>query len=217
MPRAAVCLIAYVVAAFAVGWIGYWWFVGFMMLSPLIATTVAFRNDEYWPVVHPRYVFFWFLPVALVSLQLFMHHPREWAQWLAWSAALAAVIVTAWTVKYRRQIDREWAVFGTLAAVFVLSAFGLNVLNENAGGQTRSAELAAIVGASPGGYRQGPPRLTVETSAYGRQAFFVGWASYSPLQDGRAVCVQTFSGALTWRWTTLAACTEDEIEQALAD
>lgn len=186
-------------------------------LSPAIATWIAFKNFEYWPVVDPQYGFFWFFPAIFGALQLVLHHPNEWAQWIAWSLLLALAILALWTWRFRRFIHREWAVLRTMATLFVLVAFGLKIVNERAGGQTQSSALASIISNSPGGYRQGPPRLSVETAEGERETFFVGWGNYMSLQDGRAICVRTFSGALTWKWTALASCTDAEIEASIRD
>jgi hypothetical protein len=217
MTRSVVALAAYIVGFFAALWVDYWWFVAFVLLSPAVATWIAFKNFEYWPVVDPKYGFFWVFPAIFAILQLVFHHPSEWAQWIGWSLLLTLAILALWTWKFRTFIDREWAVLKTLAALLVVVAFGLKTLNERAADQTQTSDLAAIISSSPGGYRQGPPRLSVETAAGKRETFFVGWGNYMPLQDGRAICVRTFSGALTWQWTALASCTDSEIEASIRD
>jgi hypothetical protein len=205
----------YIIAFFAVGWFDYWWFVGFVFLSPLIATVLAFRDIEFWPVVHPQYGFFWLFPAIFISYGLLLNHPREWGQWLGWSLLIAVVITAAWTLKWRRDIDREWAVFGTLAVVFVFVAFGLHVANSSIAGQQRTSELATIVTSSPGGYRR-PSEMVLSTHSREREVFFPGLRRYFDFGPDDAVCVRRYSGGLGWEWAIVAPCTDEEIEEAIS-
>jgi hypothetical protein len=170
-------------------WAGYWLFVGFVFLSPLLASMWAAREYEYWPVVHPAYALFFMFPAALAAYQLFLGHPIEWGQWLAWSLVVTIALVGVLTAYLRRHIDREWAVARTLLVTLVFVGFALNVTNSSFQRQVSQIEFVSVVHAAPGGYRQGGPRLTVELEGGERRTFFVGWGDYLHWQDGRAVCV----------------------------
>ena len=211
--RGVIGLAVYLIALFATALVDYWWFVAFVLLSPVIATAIAFKNTEFWPVVHPQYGFFWGFPAIFVVYRLVLDHPREWGEWLGWSLLVSLAITAVWTVRFRRDIDRHWAVFGTLAAVFALVAFGLSVANLNLGGQSRSTELATVITESPGGYRQ-PARITVSTSSRDRETFFPGWRGYFAFGEGDVACVHRYSGALGWGWDAIAPCTDEEIFEA---
>ena len=101
---AVVGIVAYIISFFVAMWASYWWFVGFVLLSPFVATFIAAREYEYWPVVHPQYGFFWTFPAIFAVLQLVFNHPREWGQWLGWSLGVAVVITAIWTLTLRRYI-----------------------------------------------------------------------------------------------------------------
>lgn len=211
---AIVGLFAYLLAFFVTPWIDYWWSVALLVSSPLIATAIAFKDIEYWPAAHPVYGFYWVVPGVFAFYASALSHPREWGQWLGWALLISIAITAVWTLRYRRYIDREWAVFGTLAGVFVFVAFSLNVANAALPWQQRTSELASIVSSSPGGYRQ-PARLTVSTVSHNRETFFPGWKTYFSIREDDAVCVRRYSGGLGWGWTTIAVCTDAEIEETL--
>lgn len=213
--RDIVVIFGYLLALLVVGWVDYWWFVGLVLLSPLISTVLAFREDEFWPAVHPQFGFFWTMPSIFIVYGLVLHHPAQWGQWLAWSALISAFIALIWTVAFRRWIDREWAVFGTLGLVFVFVAFALNVAN-GALPQDRTSEIATITNSSPGGYRR-PARIEISTRSRDHSVFFPGLRRYFAIGPHDAACVRTYSGGLGWSWETIAPCTDEELEEALAD
>lgn len=215
MGRELVIAGAYLIALIVVGWINYWWFVGFALLTPVIATVLAFRESEFWPAVDPQYGFFWGMPAIFLVHGLILHHPAEWGQWLAWSSLIAVLITSIWTVTLRRWIDRQWAVLGTFCLVFVFVAFALNVMNGNLP-QQRASEFATITDASPGGYRR-LARIEVSRRSDERAVFFPGVRRYFEFGPGDAACVRTYSGGLGWTWVTIAPCTGEEIESAAAD
>ncbi|MGE0743227.1 MAG: hypothetical protein AB7O98_17970 [Hyphomonadaceae bacterium] len=196
---------SYLAIAIASTWLGYWWFVAFVASSVLGATLIAARDLEYWPVVHPQYGFFIIFPALFAIYRLVLVHPLEWGQWLAYSTACAFMGTAALTLSLRRYIDREWAVLTTLGVSFVFWAFFLDVANTAPSGQERRFELAYVVSESVGGYRQGPPRLTVSTASRARQTFFLGWPGFLELH-GETLCVAQSEGALGWAWSTLTIC-----------
>lgn len=215
MGREIVLVFAYLIALLVLGWVNYWWFVGFVLLSPVISTVLAFKESEFWPAVHPQFGFFWTMPAIFIVYGLVLHHPGQWGQWLLCSALVSAFIVFVWTITLRRWIDREWTVFGTLGLVFVFVAFGLNIAN-GALPQERTSEIATILNSSPGGYRQ-PARIALSTRSREHEVFFPGLRRYFAIGPDDAACVRTYSGGLTWSWETIGPCTDEELERVLAD
>lgn len=215
-PRDTVGIFAYLIALMVVGFINYWWFVALVLLSPLISTAMAFKEDEFWPAVHPQYGFFWRMPSIFLVYGLIMHHPGEWGQWLLWSALISAIIVVIWTIALRQWIDREWAVFGTLGLVFVFVAFALHVANGALPGQERTSEVATITHSNAPGYRR-PANIEVSTRSRERALFFPGVQRYFAFGPADAACIRTYSGGLGWKWEIIARCTDEEIAESRAD
>lgn len=203
-------LFAYLAIGLASPWLGYWWFVAFTSLSILTATILAALNREYWPVVHPAYSLFYVLPALLAGFTLVFVHPVEWGQWIAWSLGLTLVVMAALTLTNRRYINREWSVVGTSFIVFVLAAFALDSANSALGQQACRSQLVGVVHASPGGYRQGGPRVTVSSAQPEEKTFSVSYDVYRAADDGAALCVREYNGALGWQWSRLARCTAAE-------
>lgn len=214
--RLDIGIFAYLVALMLVGWINYWWFVAFVLLSPLISAVMAFRDDEFWPAVHPQYGFFWTMPTIFLLYGMALRHPEEWGQWLLWSAFISIVIVVIWTVALRQWIDREWAVFGTLGLVFVFVAFGLHVANGALPGQKRTSEVATITLSHAPGYRS-PAWMELSTRTRERVLFFPGLRRYFDFEPTDAACLLTYSGGLGWSWETIAPCTDEDIADWIAD
>ena len=77
MLRDLVGVGAYLIALCALGWVDYWLFVSFALLSPVISTIYAFRDTEYWPAVHPQYGFFWGVPAIACARDGRGDRPRE--------------------------------------------------------------------------------------------------------------------------------------------
>lgn len=212
----AVALIGYVAAGFATPWLGYGWFVAFVLLSPAVATILAVREYEYWPVVHPVYSLFIVYPAILLGLQLYKTLPIEWGQWLAWSFVLVVALTGLLTICLRRHIDREWAVGATFVVLLAFVGFALDEANANMGSQASQLHRASIESTSPGGRRQGGPRISVELERGDRRIFFVAREDYARWRDGRSVCVCEFDGALGWRWSILSDCPANTLSESAA-
>ena len=204
MHGAVFVLLAYVAAGLVTTWLGYWWFVAFVVISPTLATLRAVENNEYWPVVNPAYQFFYLYPAILILLQFISARPDEWGQWLSWSAVAALVFTGALTLGLRQHIDREWAVVGTLVFVWVFVLFGSKEVNAALPLQTSRLDSAIIerVSTAP---RSGP-LVTIVTESGERRTFRVGWDRLRRWQYRGEVCLCESSGALGWRWSRLSDC-----------
>lgn len=217
MSWVVAALIGYVLIGVVSAWAGFAWFVAFAVVSIAGATLRATRDQEFWPTAHPDYsVFYWF-PAIFAGISILFNHPLEWGQWLVWSLAISLGFVAFITFKFRRYIDRKWAVVATLFVTAPLIGFALNGVNVHFGEQSRQSHLATVTYASAGGFRQGGPRVSVSLSARENQTFSVDWETLRAAEEGAALCVAEYSGWLGWRWSSLAECTPAEIDRAMSE
>lgn len=208
-------LLLYLAAAFIAPYLGFWYAQAFAFGSPLLASFVAFRMKEYWPVVHPSLLFFFFFPTLLIVLWLTTGWVQtglplsvlDWRPWLGWSSVTALLIMAAMTLAWRKYINREWAVVGTAIVVLVYSVWTLNVLNKTLP-QSEAYERASVVSANPGLVRVRAWSVTIRPAGpyEDDSKHIVAPETFRAADRNLPVCLFTYAGGLGWRWTVLARC-----------
>lgn len=207
--------IIFFAAGFVAPFLGYWWFQAYVFISPAIAIFSAFRAREYWPVVDPTFGFFIIVPALFIVLQkfrnfaLFAAYPIiDWIPWLIATCVIALIAVGLLTVRYRQHIDREWAVVGTLVVAAIYAGWSLETLNATLPQGAPYCQTVQVLSDSPGGYRQGGPRVTIApVGPYAhRTTIQVSWPELIAEGRGQPLCLYTYDGGLGWRWASLSRC-----------
>lgn len=210
-----VLIFGYVVAGLAATWAGSWYFQAFAWGSVAVTTLAAVRMREYWPVVYPSLSLFYAFPALLIGYSLitplayFTADPIvDWLPWLGVTSAVSVTFTAFLVLKWRKHIDREWAVVTTFFVVLAYVAWGLVSLNSSLPQPSPHCEQVAVVHASPGGYRQGGPRLTITpVGPYRSESTHpVSWSALIAAERGEPVCIYVYRGALGWRWVQVGKC-----------
>lgn len=211
----AIFLLLYVAAALITPFLGFWYSQAFVFGSPLIATIAAVRMRESWPVVHPSLSFFYFFPAILILLWFATTWIQtgtpltvlDWKPWLTSAALLTLGITAALVIALRKYIDREWAAVGTAFIVLIYSMWTLGVLNKTLP-QRETLERASIVSLNPGLVRVRAWSITIEPAGPFDQnsEHVIAPGTFRAADVGLPICLFTYSGALGWRWTSVARC-----------
>ena len=213
---AASPILIFVFAGVASTWLGYWWRIAFVLVSPVAGTLAAQRAGERWPVMHPIFGLFFSCPaiLALISgllwpvIGLLTQPVLEWGQWFFWSCVLAGAITAVAAYLWRGAHRPKGALFWTFAALAVPALVGLDSANTSLPqGNPRVAE-ASIQSTFPGGSRQLGPTVSIDGSVGGHSATHaVSWSVYRAATEGKkAMCTCTYPGALGWSWMRLSVC-----------
>ncbi len=208
-------LIAGLLLALVLNSLGYWYFQAVVFGPAIIATLIAIREREYWPVVEPRLAWLYLFPLLFFGLRfvlpLVILSPDPIIDWGKWALLGLMVSVTATailTLKFRKWIDREWAVVSTFGVIFAYALLAINTLNTTLP-QARAQQMQVeVLSSSPGGYRQGGPRISIApVGPYASAStHFVSWDTLTAAGRGRPVCMYLSRGGLGLRWMYLSKC-----------